>query len=1422
MTGEKSELSAAKRMLLEKRLQGALRNTAREAVITRGTHSGGAPLSFAQQRLWFLEQLSPGSAVYNIPEALRLHGTLDIAALERSLQEIVRRHEALRTNFLAVDGQPVQVVKPAANCSVHVIDLRGRAAAERDPEVRRLAEEEARRPFDLTRDLMMRATLLRLTTSEHVLLLTMHHIASDAWSIGVLYQELSALYEGFTKGKATALPDLPIQYADYSVWQRDWMQGKVLDRELSYWKEKLAGAPEFMNLPTDRPRPLKQSYCGTRRALVLPGKLTRELKNYSQAKGVTLFMTLLSAFKVLLHRYSRQDDIVVDSPIAGRSRMETEPLIGFFVNTLVLRTQLNRQMSFNDVVALVRKTTLEAYAHQELPFEKLIEHLQPERSLSMTPFAQTMFAVQNALSDDLRLPGIIAAPFDVDNGTSKFDLMLTVTDQQSTLSASIEYNTDLYDEATINRMLGHYQILLQAIIENPNQWIGSLALLSAAERDQLLIDWNKTAAAFPRDIAVHRLFEAQVGRAPQAIALVDGAVQTTYEDLNARANRLARHLQRAGVVPGSFVGLYLERSADLIITLLAILKCGAAYVPLDHSYPKERIAFMLDDAKVEVLLTESRFAEVLPANAATTRIYLDQDRDRVRGESSDNLSVDVSGASPAYVIYTSGSTGKPKGVIIPHRGINRLVINADYAQLKADDVMAQISNSSFDAATWEIWGSLLNGARLVIVPKETALSAPDFAAAIRQHGFTAMFLTTALFNQHVSQMPAMFRGIRYVGVGGEALDVRWIREALKYGAPQHLINGYGPTETTTFAVCHEIRDLGENASSVPIGRPIANTTTYILNDQQQLVPVGVPGELHIGGDGVALGYLNRPELTRERFIQDPFSANPEARLYRTGDLVRYLNSGVIEFLGRIDQQVKIRGFRIELGEIETILGEHPSVRQCAVTAWSENSGPKRLAAYLVAKNGSPPDASELRTYLQQRMPEYMVPSFFVPINELPLSPNGKVNRAALPAPEAARNDDTAPIVAPQDDIERGLQTIWQDVLGVPQIGTRDKFFELGGHSLLAVRLAAQIEKVFGKKISVATIFQSPTIAQLAAVLREGKTAAPTSSLVEIQPKGSRPPIFFVHGVGGGMFWGYTNLVRHLGTDQPVYAFRASSVDSNQRFSSIEEMAAQYVADLRAFQPKGPYYLGGYCFGGNVAYEMSRLLQAQGEKVGILTLFNSTPPNSNYAKMRWTPGVVLKFFRNLAYSIRYAMTVGRKERRGIVRWKLKMFARAIGQRFSTRQTGPDANSWIDLSAYPEEERPLWEAHIRSLMEYHPKPYNGIVTLFRSPGHPLFCSFDERYGWSELAMGGVEVHIVSGYHEKILEEPYVAHLARDLNNALRRAQTIHQPSSLIATAPRTKTIHVPVRRPQRVEAPLTFARQALRQPGPAHANFKSKDF
>lgn len=1339
--------------------------------ISRCARQAHAPLSFAQQRLWFLDQLAPGSPVYNIPEAVRLSGTLSLPALEKGLSEILRRHEALRTTFQSVDGQPVQVVGSDYHFQLPVTDLSHLSPQAREEEIRRLALVEAHQPFDLTRDLMLRASLLRLDAADHVLLLTMHHVASDAWSIAILYSELAILYRAFLEGKTQAeaaalLPELPIQYADYSAWQRQYLQGEILQEQLSYWKNQLAGAPDLLELPLDKPRPAVQTFRGGARSTVLPAELGRNLKTLSRKEGVTLFMLLLGAFKVLLSRYSRQHDIVVGSPIAGRTQIETEGLIGFFINTLILRTDLSGNPTFRQLLQKIRKVTLDAYAHQDMPLEKLVMELKPERSSSYAPLFQVMFVLQNAPAHPPELANISASHLDVGTETAKFDLILSITDTPQGLQTGFEYNADLFEDSTIGRMLEHLRTLLEAIALSPEQRISDLPLLPTSERRLLLEQWNEARSDYPQNKTIHQLFTEQASRTPDAVAVVDGQSQITYGELEQRANQLAHHLLSFGVLPDKGIGLYLDRSIDCIAALLAILKAGGAYVPLDRSYPRERLAFMIQDADLQIIITRGDLRQQLPEFQGQT-VCLDECRSHIEALPWTPPEDAAQAENLAYIIYTSGSTGKPKGTCIPHRAVARLVLNTNYAPLNSTDVLAQISNVSFDAATWEIWGALLNGGKLVIFSKDTFLSPTVFGEQIRAHGITGMFLTSALFNQMARENPGSLNNLRHLIFGGEVADPKSVQEVLRKAPATRLLNAYGPTETTTFALCHEIESC-DGHLSVPIGKPISNTEVYVLDEHRQPVPIGVTGELYIGGDGLARGYLNRPELTSERFVPHPFKSDPDARLYKTGDLVRFLPSGDIDFVSRIDFQVKIRGFRVELGEIESVLTQHAGVKQCIVVA--REDGPtrnKRLVAYCVINSEKLPAVSALREYLLDKLPDYMIPAFFVRLEQLPLTPNGKVNRAALPPPETGASEKTEKLQS-RNATEEQLTRIWENVLGVSPVGIRDNFFELGGHSLLAVQLIAQIQKTFGKKLSVSTIFQYRTVEQLSQLLREEGAALPGSSIVEIQSKGSRPPLIFVHGVGGGMFWGYTNLSHCLGQDQPVYALKSRGMDGQAEFATIEEMAAQYVADLRAFQPEGPYYLGGYCFGGVVAYEMAQQLLAQGHEVAMLSLVNCGPPNSQYSRFRWTPVLTAKFMKNLLYWAGNSLRWKPEQRREFIQWKWrvvqKRFSRFLGQPKPDSRRKLDVETFVDLSAYPEDQQKLWQTHILALMNYHPKPYQGHITLFRSKGHQLFCSFDHLYGWGEFARQGVTVRVVACPHEGILEEPHVQRVAAQLKELM----------------------------------------------------------
>ncbi|SPE63311.1 putative Phenylalanine racemase (ATP-hydrolyzing) [Verrucomicrobia bacterium] len=1339
------------------------------------------PLSFAQERLWFLDQLEPDSPLYNIPTVARVKGELDGGALEQSIAAILARHEALRTRFVGLDGIPTQIIDEPDGFRLAQFDLASGPEAERERAAMDLAAREVRRPFNLSTDRLLRGTLARLGPRDHLLILVVHHIVSDEWSLQLFFRELAAFYEEFTGGRSASLPPLPMQYPDFALWQREWLQGEIYARQLKFWEKQLSSSP-ITELPSDHPRRAAPSFSGHVLSRPLAPGFAAELKQLARAHRATLFMVLLAAFKALLHRYTQAEDILVGSPIAGRNRLETEELIGFFVNTLALRTRLGAGLPFEELLHRVRETTLGAYAHQDLPFERLVAELRPERSLSHNPFARVMFAVQSNTAETFRLPGLELQFIEVETGTAKFDASFVIQENREGLAARVEYNSDLFEAGTIKRLLEHFEVLLQGIVEDPKQSVSTLPLLTENERRQMLVEWNRTATEYPRDKCIHQLFEDQAERTPQAAAVVFGAKSLTYRELNARANQLAHYLRQLEIGPDVPVAICVERSIEMVVGCLAVLKAGGAYVPLDGTYPKERLSFMLADTNAPLLLTQQHLAPHLPRSRPKV-LCLDAEWEIVAQESRLNLSNATTPEQLAYIMYTSGSTGEPRGVAVPHRAVNRLVLNTNYIQFKASDRIAQVSNFSFDAATFEIWGALLNGAQLIGISRDAVLSPREFARELREKRITVTFLTAALFNQIASEAPGAFESLRTVIAGGEALDPKWVRAVLNDRPPRRLLNGYGPTENTTFTCCYEVAALTEAATNVPIGRPLANTQVYILDAHFQPVPIGVPGQLCTAGDGLARGYWNRPDLTAQKFIPNPFaaarvSADPAPRLYQTGDLVRYLPDGNIEFLGRLDQQVKLRGFRIELGEVESHLSQHPDVQACVVAVLGQSTQDKRLAAYFVASNRRCPNESELRRFLDQKLPDYMVPSTFVLLEALPLTANGKVDRSALPDPGQVRPCLEETYAAPHDRVEAELTGIWEQVLGVQPVGVEDGFFDLGGHSLLAVRVVAEIEKVFGKKLRVATIFQAPTIQRLAAIIREDSTessAIEGTSIVELQAPGAGAgsPLFLVHGAGGGMFWGYANLTRHL-PGQPVYGFKSRGLDGREELESVEEMAAQYLADLRKIQARGPYHLGGYCFGGIVAYEMARQLRARGELVALLALLNCSPPNSGYTRIPWTLTWGAHFLGNLLYWAKCALSWTTIQRREFFNWKwnrLKHRLEPWRHPSPAEQWRAEIDDLVDLSSFSPEQRRLWEAHIRALVKFHPQPYPGRVHLFRSPGHPLWCSFDADYGWGELAKGGVTTVMVPGAHEKILEEPCVKVVAAELERHLRQDAESH---------------------------------------------------
>ncbi|MFP5271127.1 amino acid adenylation domain-containing protein [Coleofasciculus sp.] len=1318
-------------------------------VIQPVTREKKIPLSFAQQRLWFIDQFETESAVYNIPYALHLTGNLNRNALEQSLQTLIQRHETLRTRFQLVNEAPVQIIDPHIHFTLSIIDLDNQQIDPQSAQVQQRIQQEAKTPFNLTQAPLFRVKLLRLNPQSHILLLTLHHIISDGWSMGILIRELSSLYQAFCTGKPNPLAPLPIQYADFAIWQRDWLTGEVLDNQLSYWQKQLQGSPALLELPTNYPRPSQQTFRGTRQRFQLNLELTQQLKSLSQKAEATLFMTLLAGFATLLYRYSSQSDIVIGSPIANRNRREIESLIGFFVNALALRINLEGNPSFKELLAQVKQVALEGYAHQDLPFEKLVEAIQPERSLSYSPIFQVVFVLQNAPLGNLELPEITLTRLEIETETAKFDLLLSMQETEQGLTGVWEYNQDLFAGETITRMSEQFQTLLAGIVAHPEQSVSQLPILTEAQRHQLLVEWNNTQTDYPRDKCIHQLFEAQVERTPDAVAVVFEQEHLTYRELNYRANQLAHYLQTLGVQPEDLVGICVERSLDMIVGLLAILKAGGAYVPIDPTYPTERITYMLEDAQVQLLLTQESLTQELPVNH-TQLICLDSQWQIISQQSPDNLLTGVTSENLAYINYTSGSTGKPKGVEVLHRGVIRLLFGIDYVHLDGKQRLLQMAPISFDAATFEIWGALLHGGQCILFP-ETVPTAQTLKQVIHTHNITTLWLTSALFNAIVAEDAEALSGVQQLLTGGEALSVNPVKKALAALPSTQIINGYGPTENTTFTCCYCLpKQLPETELSISIGRPISNTQVYLLDAYWQPVPIGVIGELYIGGDGLARGYLNRPELTGEKFISNPFSNQPHARLYKTGDLARYRVDGTIEFIGRVDNQIKLRGFRIELGEIEAVLNQYPQVKDTVVIATEDQPGNKRLIAYFVSDSEQSITA-ELRSFLKTKLPDYMMPSAFVQLDTLPLTANGKVDRRALPKPEQTRLELTETFVSPRDDLEIKLTQIWQNVLGVQPISIRDNFFELGGHSLLAVQLVNQIKKIIGTDIPLVTLFQLATIEEIANSLRSQKDISAKSSIVPIQPHGLKPPLFFANSPSAAR-----KLSTYFGNEQPIYGlsiFGLEDIDE-QKLSSlrIQDIAKQFVRDMRQIKPQGPYLIAAYCADSTIAFEMAQQILAQGQKVALLAFIDTI----------WqSPKLEFYFywynFRQFGFDYLF------KKIQGNINYNRKKIInkyREIQSKFKLKSNVLNVDLPIQV-----QHRKLIDAFYTAHWNYVPQVYPGKITLF-------LCSelwVKQSPGLEKMAGGGLEIHQVPGYHSFLFQDPYVQVLYEKLKACIDQAVT-----------------------------------------------------
>jgi amino acid adenylation domain-containing protein len=1176
--------------------------------ITPASRTGPLALSFSQQRLWFLDQLEPGSALYNIPGAIRLTGNLDLPAFGRALNEVVRRHEALRTTFAAVNDDAVQIIAPALDLRLPLTDLSALPRAEREARAQWLVQDEVQTPFDLSNGPLIRARLLRLDANEHIVLFTLHHIVSDGWSMGVLVREVATLYAAYVQNLPSPLPELAVQYADFARWQRQWLSGDVLSKQIDYWRAQLANGPTLLTLPTDRPRPAVQSFRGASLPFTLAADTTAGLQALSQRQQATLFMTLTAALNVLMARYSGQSDICIGTPIANRNRAETEPLIGFFINTLVLRAQVNAADAFTTLLQQVRNTALGAYAHQDVPFEQLVDALKPERHLGHAPLFQVMLVLQNTPAGNMVLPGLTLEAVTSDNASAKFDLTLSLTEANGQLLGNFQYNTDLFDATTMARMAGHFTGLLHAIIADPACRIGDLPLMQTTEQNQVLLEWNDTAAAYPKTQTIHRLFEAQAAKTPAVAAVVFEGAPLTYADLNARANRLAHHLRSLGVGPDVLVGLCVERSLDMMVGLLAILKAGGAYVPLDPSYPKDRLAYMIGDAKPLVLLTQAHLLPGLPANLPAgvgTVFCLDTQSSALTGYPAGNPGNTAVPDNLAYVIYTSGSTGTPKGIGIGHRSainlINGLVqtVYQDIGDLSGKRIGVNAS-FSFDGSVKQLL-LILHGVSLHLVPDAMRADADLFAGAMRDWQLDGIDCTPSQLSMLLAvdgpvQLP------NYVLIGGEAID-RPLWHTLQRNTRTRFYNMYGPTEATVDTAICPIQTSG---TTPVLGRPIPNVQVYLLDASLNPTPIGVAGELHIAGDGLARGYLKRPGMTADKFIPNPFGM-AGSRMYRSGDLARYLPDGKIEYMGRIDDQIKIRGFRIELGEIETALAALPAVRDCVVLVREDIPGDKRLVAYVAPRADASESNAEalmatLRAALLQSLPGYMVPAHFMALEQFPLTPNGKIDRKALPAPDMIRSE--LGYVAPRTTTETALAAIWAGVLGLDKVGIHDNFFALGGHSLLSIKLVNAIKQQFDINFPLAAIFTAPTVAAIATIIEGGQRA--NSLLAPLQTEGPNRPLFFAHPVGGSIFF-YQKLAQQLGRQFPVYGIQSPEIAGlPMRFETIDQMAAAYCEEIKKVQPDGPYRLAGWSTGGLLALAMAATLEQQGDSVEYVGLFDSRP------------------------------------------------------------------------------------------------------------------------------------------------------------------------------------------------------------------------
>ncbi|MCT7950209.1 amino acid adenylation domain-containing protein [Ancylothrix sp. C2] len=1382
-------LSATKRALFEALIKDKGLTISKIPKLSRENPNKYYPLSFAQQRLWFLEQIEPGNSVYNETISLRIKGELNITALEYSINEIISRHEILRTTFVSLKGEAFQVISNDEKLALSVTKISGLSPSEKEKKCDKLRSQLVKQTFDLTKWPLMRANLFQFEENEFVLFLVLHHLITDGWSSDRFIREMAAIYEAYLADQPASLPELPIQYADFASWQKQWLSGEVLNRQISYWKKQLSGPLPVLELPIDYPRPAIQSFVGAKESLMLSKPVSDQINRFCQQQEVTLFMTLLAGFQILLYRHTGQEDILIGSPIAGRNRAEIENLIGFFINTLVFRNQLDENSTFHKLLQRVRRVALDAYAHQDLPFEKLVEELQPDRDLSRTPVFQVFFNLLNFGIKTIDVAGLTWETLPRPEAEAKFDLTLYAREKSEVIQLEFVYNAGLFTSARIKEMLIQLSAIIEQAVNNSETKINQFSLVTVEA--QKLLPHPEQFFNIEQQLPIHQLFGQQAQRVPQQAAVSDERQTWNYQELDTTSNQLANYLLQNGIESQEIIAIYAHRSAALVCGLLGVLKAGAAFLILDAKYPPERLIDCIKIAQPKAWIQmeaagemPEKLQEFIEAFSWKVNGFLPKTLGQIQNlfkEFSNELPAkEIKEDNLAYVAFTSGSTGQPKGILGTHGPVSHfLKWHTQTFKFDESDRFSMLSGLSHDPLLRDIFTPLSIGACLHIPNPDKILTPTWLGDWIQQCKITVVHLTPAMGEILTSGVKQPLTSLRYLFFGGDVLTVQEIKKIQKIATSATCVNFYGATETPQamgYYIANDLSYLEQNEQAkIPIGRGIKDVQLLILNSSQQLAGIGELGEIYIRTPYLAKAYLGDQTLTQQRFITNSLTNIAEDRLYKTGDLGRYLPGGEIVIAGRADNQIKIRGFRIEPAEIETLLNRHPNIQQSAVIARSvTSSADKYLVAYIVINaqqiesktHSQELIIEEIRNFLKEKLPDYMIPSFIVILDTLPLTPNGKLDRRALPAPEFSKTPEKESFTSARDEIETQLVEIWQKTLGVQPISVKDNYFELGGHSLLAVRLFSQIEETFNKKLPLAVLFQAPTIEQIAQILRQRNSSFSWETLVPIQTKGSKPPLFCVHAIGGNVL-SYMGLAIYLGPDQPIYGLQARGLDGQQPpHTKMEDMAADYIKEMRNVQPQGPYFLAGHSLGGLIAFEIAQQLVAAGETVAFLGMFDSfsptlfnkeTPPFSYQMSIHKLNLSRLQGLQKVTYIT------------DRVYWKIKPYIQKINNQFNLgldRFLEEKFGGGISINQVKSFQH-IEEANREAAKNYSPGIYSGKITLFQAIERPTNKYHYPLLGWEEFTESGVEVVEVPGHHKTLILEPYIRFLAEKLKLCLEKA-------------------------------------------------------